>query len=150
MRRYVLGFAFDPSRQLLLLQRKDRPEWQAGRLNGVGGKIEPGESHNSAAAMVREFFEETGIRTERKDWHNFATMESELWEILCFAYYDLQPSYITPAANETELPLWVTVREFRQLPVLSNLRWLIPLALDAGEIHGAPYSVDVRYKSEHP
>ena len=42
MERMVVGFAFTEDRRSVILIRKNRPEWQAGRLNGVGGHIEPG------------------------------------------------------------------------------------------------------------
>lgn len=57
-RRFVLGFCFDFGYHNVLLIEKNRPPWQAGKLNGIGGKIEEGES--PAAAMAREFREETG------------------------------------------------------------------------------------------
>lgn len=56
---YVIGFMFSAGMQLVLLIRKNRPDWQAGRLNGIGGKIEPGEA--PIDAMIREFKEETGL-----------------------------------------------------------------------------------------
>lgn len=63
---FVLGFMFNPSRDLVLLIEKDRPAWQAGKLNGVGGKLEDGE--DPMVAMVREFREETGIETSPEAW----------------------------------------------------------------------------------
>jgi 8-oxo-dGTP pyrophosphatase MutT (NUDIX family) len=45
----------------VLLVRKNRPEWQKGRLNLVGGKIEPGETPEEAA--VRELYEEAGFKS---------------------------------------------------------------------------------------
>ncbi len=39
--------------------RKNRPDWQAGKLNFPGGHIEEGEEPQIAAA--RELFEETGL-----------------------------------------------------------------------------------------
>jgi hypothetical protein len=36
---YVVGFAFDTDGRVALI-RKNRPEWQAGRLNGIGGHVE--------------------------------------------------------------------------------------------------------------
>ena len=39
---------------------KRRPAWQAGRWNGVGGKVEPGEDIHTA--MHREAAEEIGVR----------------------------------------------------------------------------------------
>jgi 8-oxo-dGTP diphosphatase len=62
--KYVLGFAFDKSDNVILV-RKQKPKWQKGLLNGVGGKIEIGET--SSDAMFREFREETGLKYFPKD-----------------------------------------------------------------------------------
>lgn len=56
--RYVLGFMFNEAKTHVLLVKKNRPAWQAGLLNGIGSKIEPGEQ--PLEAMEREFQEETG------------------------------------------------------------------------------------------
>lgn len=56
-RRYVLGFLFSEDGSRVLLIWKNRPAWQAGKLNGIGGKIEDGEQ--PLDAMKREFVEET-------------------------------------------------------------------------------------------
>lgn len=66
MKSYVVGFMFSNDRQFVALIRKNRPEWQAGKLNGIGGKIEDGEIPRGA--MVREFREETGLETRWEDW----------------------------------------------------------------------------------
>jgi 8-oxo-dGTP diphosphatase len=55
---YVLGFLFSRDLKYVILIRKTHPKSQAGMLNGIGGKIEFGESHRSA--VHREFLEETG------------------------------------------------------------------------------------------
>ena len=57
---------FSLDKQFVALIRKNRPEWQAGKLNGIGGKIEDGE--HPRYAMVREFREETGVETNEEDW----------------------------------------------------------------------------------
>ena len=59
MQKYVAGFLFCPSEHSVVLVRKNRPAYQAGKLNGVGGKIERGETPEQA--MIREFQEETGM-----------------------------------------------------------------------------------------
>lgn len=64
---YCVGFAFYGSDVVLI--RKARPEFQKGLLNGVGGKIEFGES--AVQAMVREFFEETKTQTYNSQWKYF-------------------------------------------------------------------------------
>ena len=62
-RNYVCGFLVDEAWDQVVLVKKLRPTWQAGKLNGVGGKIETiiGEKVESPLdAMIREFKEETG------------------------------------------------------------------------------------------
>lgn len=59
MIQYVVGLIFDESFENILLIRKNRPDWQKGRLNGVGGKVE--EQETSYEAMVRECEEECGL-----------------------------------------------------------------------------------------
>ena len=58
MDRFVLGFAYTLDGRVLLI-RKNRPQWQAGLLNGIGGHVEEGE--NIYDAMDREAKEETGL-----------------------------------------------------------------------------------------
>ena len=59
MIKYVVGIIFDDTHENTLLIRKQRPIWQLGKLNGVGGKIE--ENETSYEAMVRECEEECGL-----------------------------------------------------------------------------------------
>src|SRR4051794_29957490 len=63
---YVLGMAFSRDSRSMVLIEKKNPEWMCGFLNGVGGKIEPGET--PIKAMQREFREETGVNTSTHDW----------------------------------------------------------------------------------
>lgn len=64
---YVCGFLFEATLRGVVLIEKQKPAWQAGKLNGVGGKIEEGET--PLAAMQREFEEETGAVVP--DWTLF-------------------------------------------------------------------------------
>jgi 8-oxo-dGTP diphosphatase len=79
MQNYVLGFAFDTHGERLALIRKNRPTWQAGRLNGIGGKLEPGES--AIQAMVREFAEEAGVATKEKDWRLLGALRGAHFQV---------------------------------------------------------------------
>ena len=58
--RYVVSFIFSPDFERVWLIEKQRPAWQKGYLNGIGGKIEEGESAFHAAH--RELHEEAGIQ----------------------------------------------------------------------------------------
>lgn len=81
MKRYVLGFAFNNSGHVLLI-RKQKPDWQRGKWNGVGGSVEFGESIFDA--MAREFNEETGL--ENDEWEEIAllTCKRKTWEMYVF------------------------------------------------------------------
>lgn len=86
MKNYVLGFMYDESRDLVLLMKKERPAWQAGYLNGVGGKQE--EKEIPREAMRREFLEETGIDYEH--WVYGALLhgqDSTGGSFVCNVYY---------------------------------------------------------------
>ena len=72
MQHYVCGFLFSPDRSRVLLIRKRRPAWQAGRLNGVGGKVEAGEALYHA--MRREFREEAGLDLPESQWAHAITL----------------------------------------------------------------------------
>jgi len=76
MTRYVVGFAFSPDYSWVLLLREAKPPWQAGRLNGVGGKIEAGET--AQQAMAREFAEEVGIVTSENQWRVVAAISDNV------------------------------------------------------------------------
>lgn len=58
VRDYTVCLLFTPDLQQVLLQVKKKTDF-AGLLNGVGGKLEPGETPEQCAR--REIFEETGL-----------------------------------------------------------------------------------------
>lgn len=65
MKHYVLGFAFDQYGAVALINKK-RPDWQAGKWNGIGGHQENGETQ--VQAQSREFHEETGMLIHPIRW----------------------------------------------------------------------------------
>jgi 8-oxo-dGTP diphosphatase len=127
---YVLGFYFlsrgtPMDTPVVLLITKARPEWQAGKLNGIGGHVEPGEAPREA--MTREFFEETGIR--HHDWAHFLTMRFPDSRVYCYSAIvdaaEHPPAVLKPRPDEPVA--WYSVNS---LPpnVLTNLQWLVPMA----------------------
>lgn len=54
--RYVVGFLFDSEFRQVALIRKQKPQWQAGLLNGIGGKIEYGENNDGSSFECYFFF----------------------------------------------------------------------------------------------
>ena len=83
MKEYVLGFAFDLKKNKVLLLEKEKPIEQKGLLNGIGGKVELNE--DDLEAIIREFFEETGIQTVDQDWVKVGTMNYDHFKIHLFA-----------------------------------------------------------------
>lgn len=139
--RYVLGFAFDGMGRVLLI-RKTRPEWQRGFLNGVGGKIEPGESE--LVAMVREFEEETTIETNPLDWRHFVTLSGPDFEVVCFRSI-LPSEMLEDAMGEEEVPEIVLSTWLHTVRTIANVRWLVPMAesFESGETCRAFQVVEV-------
>lgn len=133
MKEYVLGFSFSKDKKEIILIEKQKPDWQKGKLNGIGGKVELTDK-NVYDAMVREFKEETGVETTPITWHLFGCMDftddimgggAKVW--LFKLYDDLIYECIT---NETEEVFRIdtdSVLDFYSC--MHNLPILIPLAL---------------------
>lgn len=125
-KRYVCGFLFVDDQVALI--EKIKPDWQKGLLNGIGGKIEHGET--SIQAMVREFQEEAALQTSPEDWTHFCTLKNDIvgYNIEFFFARSHTKEGIRPLTQEK-----VQWCDSYGLPdtVIHNLRWLIPLALDS-------------------
>lgn len=124
MKEYVLGFAFDLDSEIVVLIRKNSPEWQKGLLNGIGGKIEPNEG--IFAAMIRKFKEETGVYIRHWDYigklhgagfivHILTAYSNDI--TLCETVTDEEVTFI----NSNEV---ITFKD----SIIPNLQWIIPLA----------------------
>ena len=127
---YVLGFPFSADGKRVTLIRKRRPDWQRGRLNGIGGKVEVGDV-STHEAMRREALEEAGI--ERCDWEHVATMYGKGWFMDCFASFSDAYRKLTARTDE-QLEVIYTRGVLVNDSVMPNLRVLIPLALDRSGI----------------
>lgn len=135
MTDYTLGFAFTKDYSLserVMLIRKTKPEWQAGKLNGVGGKVEP-EDVNQHWGMVREFKEETGLKTLVEDWRRFAILEFPGVRVHCFAAWlpwsefkraqDTTEEHLEPKQLDSDFS-----DKLKDQNAMTNLLWLIPMA----------------------
>lgn len=125
--KYCLGFAFDYQlvEPRVLLITKKRPDWQAGRLNGIGGKVERRET--PIAAMAREAFEEAGAPNDPGLWTPTTVMEFPKDIVHVFAAN--WPSDV-PAVSKTDEPVrWYPASHLEAFPVIPNLHWLVPMAL---------------------
>ncbi len=120
---YVLALLFTPDRRRVVLMRKTRPAWQAGRVNALGGKLLPGESALDAAR--REVREEAGV--DVAGWEEFLVWDDPVYRMHAVRAFD-------PAAHRafTAEDQRVFLADTATLPatLIDNLRWLVPLALD--------------------
>lgn len=124
MNDMVVGFLFGPTGKAVALVRKERPEWQKGMLNGVGGKVRQGET--PYAAMVREFHEETGVHLET-GWRRFAVIAIPDGRIFCFLN---RSSQVYKVATQTDEHVDVySAKNFHKHVCVPDLMWLIPMAL---------------------
>ena len=140
---YVCGFLFSSDRTRVLLIRKNRPAWQAGKLNGLGGKIELGETPHEA--MRREFREEAGVDLPEERWQHVLTLSGDDdagaghgWAGHFFRAFGGLDAVRAMTDEQIE------VHDARMLPetVIPNLRWMIPLMLDEEVVRKA-YAVQV-------
>lgn len=121
-RKYVCGFLFDSNARVLLIE-KVRPDWQAGKLNGVGGRVEEGETE--VEAMRRECQEETGIDCD--NWLLFCILQDARgWPV--YFYYGAANIYSAQRLTD-EQPVIVDFLDLQtDSRAIPNLRWLVPMA----------------------
>lgn len=154
VQEYVLGFVFNKDLKRVLLIRKQKPEWQKGKLNGIGGKIELNET--PFAAMSREMKEEADLDIPTDKWTQYCILNGNGWMVYCFysvldGYFDeliranvgifthyFKPIYKSMTDEEVG-DWWVKPSgpddngshgDYTGMPHMSNLKWLIPMALN--------------------
>ena len=122
---YVLALLFTPDARRVVLMRKERPAWQAGRVNALGGKLLPGES--AAEAASREVREEAAARVPVGAWH-----ELVVWRDPVYRMHVLSAFHPAADGARTAEDQEVFLADVDDLPAacIENLRWLVPLALD--------------------
>lgn len=126
---YVCGFLFNFAAvqpQIALIQ-KQKPEWQKGKLNGIGGKVEEGET--PLHAMWREFAEETSVSIGENRWRLFRTERfPATGNVVHFFSATATPfewESLRTTENE-EVVRWSG--DINSAELMYNLRYLIPMA----------------------
>lgn len=125
MTDYVAGLltdGFDVS-----FVKKQRPAWQKGKYNLIGGKVEPGETFGEA--MVREFEEETGVLVN--SWSLFLTLSFNGGVVAFYRARVLNMTIRRVRQMEDEEIVLLTTEELLQNPksFLPNLQWIVPLGM---------------------
>lgn len=124
-KKYVVGFYFDTQGGVILIE-KQKPQWQKGFLNGVGGHIEQGET--PIEAMAREFREETGI-LEPIEWKHYCTATQERSPGILHFFWAFGIPY-EPQQTTIERVAVYKIDDLPKLKTHRNLKWLVPMACD--------------------
>ena len=142
MTQFVLGFLFTPDTKQVVLVRKKRPDSLAGKLNGVGGQLGPGE--NPRTGVSREFFEATGVAIADQDWRPVARLWGKGYEIAGFCAISEAAARCT-SAGEENIMLTPVQYDVLQAEGALGLSWVIAAALDPNK----PI-LDIRVRAENP
>ncbi len=120
---YVLALLFTADGREVVLVRKTRPAWQAGRVNALGGKLQDGEDLLLGAR--REVREESGVDVD--GWEEFLVWDDPEYRLRAVRAFDDAARQARTAEDQD-----VFLARVDRLPpnVIDNLRWIIPLALD--------------------
>ena len=128
--KYSMGLMFTKNmRQVLLILKNHGPKCVVGRWNGIGGHI---EAETPIQCQVREFEEETGIKTSINDWQLFTKMIGEDFIVHCF--WGQNDAAVAGAKTTTDE--WVAVincippRMISSTSLAPHLRWMIPFLRD--------------------
>ena len=121
----------------ILLGRKMRGVGQ-GKLNGYGGKLEPGETPEEA--ILRELFEESGVRAKADELQKVAELELVYldrpeWNTLCHAYV-LFSWEGEPRETDEMSPVWCSREHIPYHDMWIDDRHWMPLVLSGKKIRG--------------
>ncbi len=114
--------------RVLLLKGAAHKRLWAGRLNGFGGHVLPGEDALTAAR--RELREEAGITPEAM--HMCGTVFIDTGRnpgVLLFVFRAELTSEVSPTASPEGTPVWVDPAELHTLPLVEDLHILLPRVL---------------------
>lgn len=131
MKEYCLGFMFQhhPIRGSgVWLIKKNRPDWQMGLWNGIGGRINPWES--AMEAMIRETKEEAGINLSGQDWGYVARIKYP-GSIVHLFFVLLQGTAWddTPSTQTDEEIKWHNLDKITWgLPMVEDAKWMLAIA----------------------
>ncbi len=146
----TLAYILSPDkRKVLLVHRtfKDDDE-NLGKYNGIGGKLERGESMTEG--MVREIREETGLTVKEMHlagtiiWNDFGPKRED-WLAFVFVVESFDG---TPyESNEEGTLSWEDIDKLETLPMWKGDRLFLPLVFRDNK---EPFHIFMRYDGDDP
>jgi len=142
MKVFTVGLIFDSTLCEVALMEKTHPDWQKGKLNGIGGRVEDDET--AIECVLREVEEEAGLASEPADWLHFATIFEGGSKIDFFTLRHRGDKSEVKTMTDEKVS-WYTVRDIPQ-NLVAGIGWLVPLALE--KHNGASLEVvEAKYNS---
>lgn len=114
MLQTTLCYLSQNGKTLMLHRVKKKNDVNHDKWIGVGGKFEPGESPE--ACMLREFFEETGLRLTRWAYRGIVTFVSEDWSEEMHLFTAMAAEGVLRECDEGTLE-WIETDKLTQLPI---------------------------------
>ena len=139
---YTLAFPFTKDEHGVIdgvfLIRKNRPKWQAGKLNGIGGHVESGESFYECC--TREVFEEAGI-VPAASYEWYLTMTFPDAQVSVFYALLTKTERKAVRSKTDEQVEWIALADIHALrhEMIDNIPWMIYAALNGIESQWKPY-----------
>jgi len=133
---FTVGFIFTPDLTKVLLVHKTKPAWQAGMLNGIGGKQEEHES--MLTCILRETREESGLQTA--NWQHVGTLSHKEKRIAV-----LTTTYAGDTADakqcDYEQVEWFSLDKIPD-NTISDAKWLIVMAKEILQGNNVSFNTD--------
>ena len=138
MRQDTLVFLLNDNRKDILLAMKKRG-FGAGKYNGVGGKVNEGETILDAA--VREAHEEIGVTIKPSDLEKVAELifsfdQKSEWSIHCHVYLTYKWKGL-PIESEEMAPKWFTLDSIPFQNMWIDDQYWLPLVVSGQKLNAA-------------
>jgi 8-oxo-dGTP diphosphatase len=135
MKLATLCYVRRAGKTLMVYRNKKPNDIHMGKWNGLGGKLEPGESPEECA--VREVFEESGLHVNELTLKGFLTFPSfssdEDWYAFVYLITDFSGSLINSPEGDLR---WVDDNKLLDLNLWEGDRIFLPMLTNPGIFSG--------------
>lgn len=127
MKLATLCYLRKEGKTLMLYRNKKKNDYHEGKWNGLGGKIEPGESPEECA--VREIKEESGLTAKKLKLHGVITFPlfdgKEDWYVFLYSVTGIEGDLIDSPEGELK---WIPDEDIFELNLWDGdkifMRWI--------------------------